>query len=75
MIVGAGALMVAEWGVVDAVMAADRGGGLVAEWGVVDVELAVGAEVVGGYRLEAADHHQKISQQMHCQNCSHPSYL
>ena len=69
-IVGAGALMVAEQGVVDAAMAADRRGG-----GVVDAELAVGAEVVGGYRLEAADHHQKMSQQMNCQNCSHPSYL
>ena len=34
MIVGAGALMVAEWGVMDVAMAADWGGG-----GVVDVEL------------------------------------
>ena len=51
-----------------ALMAAEQGG-------VVDAELAVGAEVVGGYRLEAADHHQKKSQQMNCQNCSHPSYL
>ena len=45
-IVGASALMVAEWGVADAELAA--------EWGVVDAELAVGAEVVGdtGWRLQ-----------------------
>ena len=43
---------------------------MTAEW-VVDSVMVVGAEVVEEYKPAASDYHQKISQQMNCQNCSH----